>query len=322
MSVKQTTWTEKYRPVTLDEIQGHDAIKRSMRHWIKEGDMPNTLLSGVPGVGKTALIHSYAKELYGKDFRHNFVEFNSSDDRSINVVRGPIKEEAQYGPKGMHRWKILYLGEMDGMTHAAQDALKRTMEVSHRNVRFMADCNNPEELIPAIQSRFCHFYVHPATEEDVLARLQYICREEELVISDEALMYIVKTVRGDMRNATALLQGLPFDDVPLTMEFIRELAPTPSHEHVAELIKTNWSADTELVHRKREEILQKLFRDDPSGRRILEIMYDGFEKTIEDSSKWRYLSIVADYEVRIHQGNPVHQIRCMLEHIRDAAGIA
>jgi len=93
-------WTEKYRPRTLKDFSTHQAIMRTLQWYIDERDMPNVLLYGEPGIGKTAMVHAYARDLYGDYFHDNFKELNASDDRGINIVRTDVKDYAEYAPEG------------------------------------------------------------------------------------------------------------------------------------------------------------------------------------------------------------------------------
>ena len=316
----QISWVEKYRPKSLTEVVGHDQIKRTFNHYRKSKQMPNCLLSGPPGCGKTALIHAFTNDLYGDlKFKGNFKEWNSSDARGIDVVRGPIKEAAQYGPKGDFPWQVLYLGEIDGMTEAAQDALKRTMETAYRTVRFIADCNNIEKVIPAIQSRFCKFTVKPALQSAVLEKLHGILQEEDKMITLHVLKYIHESQNGDFRNCIQILEGLPWDDDEITVETVRGLFPSPLHKDIVDLLfhtfstRSDWFEDV-------EKTLSRILPDDPSCSRLIRIMFEILDETDEEklsNPKWRYLSLVGDYETRIHQGTPIHQLKCLLYALRE-----
>ena len=68
---------------------------RSGAAWAKQGNIPNILLAGPAGVGKTTIALCLAKELYGESWKQNFQETNASDERGINVVRGRIKDFAK-----------------------------------------------------------------------------------------------------------------------------------------------------------------------------------------------------------------------------------
>ena len=84
-------WTEKYRPSTIEQIVGQDKFVNDVKNW---DIMPNLILYGPAGVGKTAAANVVANLILGEDKQSNFYEINASDDRKLEVVRTTIKEVA------------------------------------------------------------------------------------------------------------------------------------------------------------------------------------------------------------------------------------
>ena len=121
-------WVEKYRPQRIDEIVGQDKFVLDAKGWINNQSMPNVLLAGRAGIGKTAAAISLGKEMLGRDFESNFTEINASDDRKLETVRTTIRTIAEQGVIGEVGFRIIFLDEMDGMTRDAQFALRRVME--------------------------------------------------------------------------------------------------------------------------------------------------------------------------------------------------
>ena len=117
-------WTEKYRPKNIHELIGQEIFKLDAENWIEIKDMPNTLLYGQAGVGKTAAAGILANEMLKSEMDSNYFEINASDDRRLEVVRTTIKDIAQQKAIGDVPFKIILLDEMDGMTNDAQNALK------------------------------------------------------------------------------------------------------------------------------------------------------------------------------------------------------
>lgn len=130
-------WIEKYRPMVLKDIVGNQEAVSRLKIIAKDGNLPNLLISGQPGIGKTTSIHCLAHEMLGPNYKDAVLELNASDDRGIEVVRNRIKMFAQKKvtlPEGKH--KIIILDEADSMTAAAQQALRRIMEIYSNTTRF------------------------------------------------------------------------------------------------------------------------------------------------------------------------------------------
>lgn len=201
-------WTEKYRPNKLTEIIGQEHFNLDAIGWIEEKNMPNLLLYGNPGNGKTGAGLVIAKEILGDAFQDNFIEVNASDDRRLENVRTTIKNAAQSGTIGGVPFRIVLLDEMDGMTTDAQNALKRIMERYANNVRFVITCNDRNKIIFALQSRCANYHFKPLSNEAILQVLQSILQREGInKYSQNELDSFIYAMNGDMRRAITELQA-------------------------------------------------------------------------------------------------------------------
>eukprot|EP00494_Astrolonche_serrata_P024376 UN24634 len=187
--------------------------------------------SGPPGTGKTTSIHCLALDLLGDQlYKKAVLELNASDSRGIDVVRNKIKMFAQQKinlPKGLH--KIIILDEADNMTGAAQQALRRTMELYSTTTRFALACNISSKIIEPIQSRCCIIRYTRLTNSEVLKRLKFIIDAEEIVKYDhkglDALLFVSE---GDMRNAINTLQSTYMGFGSITEETVMKICDQPS----------------------------------------------------------------------------------------------
>merc|ERR1712141_923260 len=135
-------------------------------------------------------------------------ELNASNERGIEVVRNRIKMFAQQKvtlPHGRH--KIIILDEADSMTEAAQQALRRTMELYSNTTRFALACNSSEKIIEPIQSRCAMLRYSKLSDPQVLAKLLIVCDKENIPYGDDGMEAIVFTAQGDMRQALNNLQS-------------------------------------------------------------------------------------------------------------------
>jgi len=205
---KNSPWIEKYRPIEFSQIVGNQETVSRLSVFSREGNLPNIIIAGPPGVGKTTTILCLARHLLGASFREGVLELNASNERGIEVVRQKIKGFAQQKvtlPPGRH--KIIILDEADSMTEAAQQALRRTMELYSSTTRFALACNSSEKIIEPIQSRCAMLRYSKLTDAQVLAKIQEVCKQENVDYCDDGLEAIVFTAQGDMRQALNNLQS-------------------------------------------------------------------------------------------------------------------
>ena len=201
-------WTEKYRPKTLRDIKGQEAFVMDAEVWVEEKNMPNVLLYGNAGTGKTGAGLALARSILGEGAKDNFVEVNASDDRRLEVIRTTIKTVAQSGTIGDVPFRICLLDEMDGMTKDAQNALKRIMERYSSNIRFIITCNDKSKIIHPLQSRCANYHFKPLSNEVILDVIKEILHNEKVeVFSDEDLTRLIYSFDGDMRRAITEIQA-------------------------------------------------------------------------------------------------------------------
>lgn len=143
-------WYKLYRPKTLEKyIFQSSEDKQSFYEYVKTGDIPDLLLSGHRGVGKTTLALILKEAMGVEDI--DFLRLNASDDNSVDDIRHIVKPFMNQLSLG--KWKLIFFDEADSLTPQAQDALKSMMEDESRNARFIFACNKPHKLTPELRSR-------------------------------------------------------------------------------------------------------------------------------------------------------------------------
>lgn len=231
-------WVEKYRPSKVSDIVGNqDAISR-LQVIARDGNMPNLILAGPPGTGKTTSILALAHELLGSNYREGVIELNASDDRGIDVVRNKIKMFAQKKvtlPPGRH--KIIILDEADSMTAGAQQALRRTMEIFSNSTRFALACNTSAKIIEPIQSRCAIVRFTKLSDQEILGRLMLVVEAEKVAYIPEGLEAIIFTADGDMRQALNNLQATYSGFQFVNQENVFKVCDQPHPLHVKNMVQ-------------------------------------------------------------------------------------
>ena len=100
----------KFRPGQFDDVKGQEHIVTTLRNQIKADRIGHAyLFCGTRGTGKTTCSLALAREMFGDEWKGNFIELNASDERGIDVVRGKIKEFARTAPLGNAEFKIIFI---------------------------------------------------------------------------------------------------------------------------------------------------------------------------------------------------------------------
>jgi replication factor C subunit 2/4 len=206
-------WIEKYRPTKIKDIVIDDSTRKKINSIIKSKDMPNIIITGIPGIGKTTTSVCIARALLGKYYNDCALESNASDERGIKPVQDKIVnfcrkmtsiEDTEDRVYAKH--KIALLDEADNMTTKAQQLINTQMDEFHDTTRFIFTCNNSSGIIEAIQSRCIIFRYRRLDNNDVLNRLKHICEIEKVNYTEDGLSAIILTSQGDLRKALNNLQ--------------------------------------------------------------------------------------------------------------------
>ena len=289
-------WTEKYRPKKLGDVVGQYNFTIDAESWVEQGNMPNVLLYGIAGVGKTAAGIALANDILKEDVDNNFFEINASDDRRLETVRNKIKEIASTRKIGDAPFKIILLDEMDGMTKDAQNALKRIMERYSDNCRFIITCNDRFKIIHPLQSRCANYRFERLQTRTMHKLLSDILEREEIShISDEDLEIFIESLHGDMRRGLTELQAVIFSKSSILNQINKNQEP---YTEILQMIdENNYENSLGKVH--------DLLYESVDMKTICINLHDVIVKTdMPATKKFKMLRVVGEAEWRSNSMTP------------------
>ena len=203
-------WVEKYRPKKIRDCILPEDTKKTFTEFLKQKEIPNLLLSGTAGTGKTTVARALCEEL-GADY----IIINGSDEgRQIDTLRNKIKNFAStVSLTEQSNHKVVIVDEADYMNaESVQPALRNFIETFHSNCRFIFTCNYKSKILPALHSRctIIDFQIKNGqkvkTAQALLKRLGKILDEEEVKYDNKVLAELIQKHYPDFRRTINELQ--------------------------------------------------------------------------------------------------------------------
>jgi len=201
--MKKFLWVEQYRPQKIDDCILPENIKKSFRGFVNQGEIPNLLLTGTAGIGKTTVAKALCDEIGA-----SYIVVNGSDEgRFLDTVRNRVRQFAttvSLTSGGAH--KVVIIDEADNTTNDVQLSLRAAVEEFHNNCRFIFTCNFPNKIIEPLHSR-CTVMDFKINTEQVMelqgaffVRLKEILDEQEVQYQDKVLVKIIQRYYPDWRR--------------------------------------------------------------------------------------------------------------------------
>jgi len=294
-------WVEKYRPTTIDECILPKGIKKTFQDFVERGEIPNMLLSGPPGIGKTTVAKALCNQL-GADY---YVINGSDEGRFLDTVRNSAKNFAStVSLTSDSKHKVIIIDEADNTTSDVQLLLRASIEEFSKNCRFIFTCNYKNKIIDPLHSRcsVVDFSVNkkdkPTIAAQFFTRLNSILEEEKVESDKKVLAELINKHFPDWRRVLNECQRYAvsgkidsgilaaFSDVSVN-DLIKNLK-SKNFSEVRKWVVTNLDNDTSVLL-----------------RRIYDSLYDSLEhRSIPAAvlilAKYQFqIAFVADQEINL-----------------------
>ena len=196
-------WVEKYRPQTIEECILPENIKKTFQDFLSKGEIPNMLLSGPPGIGKTTVAKCLCNQL-GADY---YVINGSDEGRFLDTVRNNAKNFAStVSLTSESKHKVIIIDEADNTTPDVQLLLRASIEEFSKNCRFIFTCNYKNKIIEPLHSRciVVEFGVQSKHKQKIAIeffnRLVYILEQERVDFDKKVLAELINKHFPDWRR--------------------------------------------------------------------------------------------------------------------------
>jgi len=284
-------WVEKYRPKTIDECILPDATKKTFKDFLDKGEVPNLLLAGPPGVGKTTVAKALCHEL-GVDY---YVINGSDEGRFLDTVRNQAKNFAStVSLSSDARHKVIIIDEADNTGNDVQLLLRANIETFYNNCRFIFTCNYKNKIIEPLHSRCAvvEFGIKGKEKAQIAAgffgRLKQILDTEGIEYDNKVLVELINKHFPDWRRVLNECQRYSTSG-----KIDSAILATFSDVSVNDLIKNLKQKNFTEV---RKWVVNNL--DNDSGV-LLRRIYDALLTSLENNSIPAAVLIVAKYQYQI-----------------------
>jgi len=284
MLLEHTLWVEKYRPHKIEDCILPDAMKVTFQEYVNRKEVPNLLLSGTAGIGKTTVAKAMCDEI-GIDY----LVINGSDNRGISTIQTDVKNYATSMSFSGGK-KVVIIDEADNLTADAQKALRGIIEEVSINCSFIFTCNFKNRIMDAIHSR-CSVIDFKANGSKAkmatqfFKRVEHILETEGIEYDKEVVAAVITKHFPDNRRILNELQRYS-----IVGRIDKGILASVSDVQINELVK---SLKTKDFANCRKWVTSNL-DNDPA--RIFRTLYDKLYEALQANSVPPMVLILAKYQ--------------------------
>ncbi len=251
-----TALYRKFRPLKFEDMVGQEHITKTLKNQIIAGRVGHAyLMSGGRGTGKTTSAKILARAINCQNPQNgepcneceicksildgsltDVVEMDAASNNSVEDIRS-IRDEVNFLPTKAN-YRVYIIDEVHMLSVGAFNALLKTLEEPPKHVKFILATTEPQKLPATILSRCQRFDYKKIKEAEIIKRLQIICSESDISITDDALKTIAVLAEGAMRDAISILERCSQESAEkITIDLVKELVGLPSLKSIHELSK-------------------------------------------------------------------------------------
>jgi replication factor C subunit 2/4 len=294
-------WVEKYRPKSSEEILLEPFIKQKIEKILEQRSIPNMIITGEPGTGKTSTILFLAKEIYGDNYNDYVLELNASDDRGLSIINNTIYPFCKKKIQSDKR-KLVILDEADSITPKAQNLLSNIISEFRNNTRIVFICNDCTQIIESIQSR-CMIIKYPRiTSLNLYKKIESICILENVQYTQESINTLLFVSDNDIRQSINNLECIYYSFNNLTNDNIYKLIDNPKSYYIYEILKNCIDND----YPKTIEVVKNLYNKGYTPNDILltfmKYLFENNNINIDYNIKIKIYEIISLCYIRVNSG--------------------
>lgn len=243
-----------YRPKKFEDVCEQKNVIGILQNQLASGECKNAyLFCGGAGTGKTTCARIFANELNGG--KGVPIEIDGASNNGVENVRGII-DQAKYMPlEG--QYKVYIIDECHMLSIGAWNAMLKLLEEPPARTIFIFCTTDPQKIPATILSRVQKYDFCRISREGIVARLQYICNQENLTADKDALEYLATLAAGGMRDAISLMDKCFSYSKELTLESATQALGLVSYDTLLHILVEVKNADVEAVLREIDTVYKR-----------------------------------------------------------------